>query len=98
MRLTETDLYLHQYHTDIQKYKTTLLSECSAAHFILQCVFRPGLGWIRGGYQCVCRRGFFSLRQKSAFNGSLVEGKNILLNFSVISRVIQQYVPWSYKN
>ncbi|XP_033609513.1 probable G-protein coupled receptor CG31760 isoform X2 [Cryptotermes secundus] len=38
-----------------------------------QCVFRPGLGWMRGGYQCVCRHGFYSLRQKGVFNGSLVE-------------------------
>jgi hypothetical protein len=43
---------------------------------LLQCEFRPGLGWVRGGYQCVCRRGFYSLRQKGVFNGTLVEGKN----------------------
>ncbi|KAJ4433404.1 hypothetical protein ANN_15663, partial [Periplaneta americana] len=38
-----------------------------------QCDFRPGLGWTRGGYQCTCRRGFYSLRQKGVFNGTLVE-------------------------
>jgi len=41
-----------------------------------QCVFQPGQGWTRGGYQCVCRRGFYSLRQKGIFNGTLIEGKN----------------------
>ena len=45
-----------------------------------QCVFQPGQGWTRGGYQCVCRRGFYSLSQKGVFNGTLIEGKNILQN------------------
>ncbi|XP_021938529.1 probable G-protein coupled receptor CG31760 [Zootermopsis nevadensis] len=38
-----------------------------------QCEFRPGLGWVQGGYHCVCRPGFYSLRQKGVFNGTLVE-------------------------
>ena len=41
-----------------------------------QCVFQPGQGWTRGGYQCICRHGFYSLRQKGVFNGTLIEGKN----------------------
>jgi hypothetical protein len=38
-----------------------------------QCAFQPGQGWTRGGYQCVCRPGFYSLRQKGVFNGTLIE-------------------------
>ncbi|PSN34177.1 putative G-protein coupled receptor [Blattella germanica] len=38
-----------------------------------QCDYRPSQGWVRGGYQCSCRKGFYSLREKGIFNGTLVE-------------------------
>lgn len=47
-----------------------------------QCVFQPGQGWTRGGYKCVCRSGFYSLRQKDVFNGTLIEGKNFPHNLN----------------
>jgi len=49
----------------------------------LKCVPQPGQGWTRGGYQCVCRRGFYSLRQKGVFNGTLIEGKNFPHNLNM---------------
>jgi len=49
----------------------------------LQCAFQPGQGWTRGGYQCVCRPGFYSLRQKGVFNGTLIEGKNFPRNLNM---------------
>ncbi|KAJ9595751.1 hypothetical protein L9F63_013070, partial [Diploptera punctata] len=38
-----------------------------------QCDYHPSQGWVRGGYQCVCRKGFYSLTQKGIFNGTLIE-------------------------
>nr|XP_053642561.1 LOW QUALITY PROTEIN: probable G-protein coupled receptor CG31760 [Cherax quadricarinatus] len=37
-----------------------------------QCVFTPGYGWVRGGYKCECRKGYFP-RNNGTFNGTLVE-------------------------
>ncbi|KAK6628064.1 hypothetical protein RUM44_010546 [Polyplax serrata] len=37
-----------------------------------ECKSRLRSGWIRGGYQCVCRPGFYA-RKKEPFNGTLVE-------------------------
>ena len=39
----------------------------------LQCMFHGGHGWVRGGYTCRCKPGFFSPTAKNEFNGSLVE-------------------------
>ncbi|XP_047487408.1 probable G-protein coupled receptor CG31760 isoform X2 [Penaeus chinensis] len=36
-----------------------------------KCVFTPGYGWLRGGYKCECREGFFA--RNKTFNGTLVE-------------------------
>lgn len=36
-----------------------------------KCVFTPGYGWLRGGYKCECREGFFA--RNRTFNGTLVE-------------------------
>lgn len=36
-----------------------------------KCVFRPGQGWVRGGYACECVPGYFP--QNTTFNGTLVE-------------------------
>lgn len=38
-----------------------------------QCLYRPSQGWIRGGYVCRCRPGFYSLRHDGVFNGTVVE-------------------------
>ena len=63
------------------KNKKKLCKMCSLL-LSFQCVFQLGQGWTRGGYQCVCRRGFYSLRQKSVFNGTLIEGKNFPHNLN----------------
>ena len=39
----------------------------------VQCVFQPGHGWVRGGYTCQCKPGYYSATTKNMFNGSLVE-------------------------
>lgn len=41
-----------------------------------QCVPIPGLGFRRGSYKCVCRRGFYFpevLSEMKYFNGSILE-------------------------
>lgn len=43
---------------------------------VLQCVAITGLGFRRGSYQCVCRRGFYFPDTRAAhraFNGSHIE-------------------------
>lgn len=48
-------------------------------YYLLQCIFRSGWGWRRGGYTCKCRDGYYSSssvdedHSKHSFNGSLVE-------------------------
>lgn len=44
--------------------------------FAQQCVSMPGLGFRRGSYKCICRRGFYYPDVKSVFkyyNGSTLE-------------------------
>ena len=41
--------------------------------YISQCTFQPGHGWVRGGYTCQCKEGFYPATAKNHFNGSLVE-------------------------
>nr|XP_045608318.1 probable G-protein coupled receptor CG31760 isoform X1 [Procambarus clarkii]XP_045608319.1 probable G-protein coupled receptor CG31760 isoform X1 [Procambarus clarkii]XP_045608320.1 probable G-protein coupled receptor CG31760 isoform X1 [Procambarus clarkii]XP_045608321.1 probable G-protein coupled receptor CG31760 isoform X1 [Procambarus clarkii] len=36
-----------------------------------ECVFTPGHGWVRGGYRCQCRPGFYP--RNKTFNGTHVE-------------------------
>ncbi|XP_049947590.1 probable G-protein coupled receptor CG31760 [Schistocerca serialis cubense] len=38
-----------------------------------QCELRPSPGWVRGGYVCRCREGFYSPHHGGVFNGTLVE-------------------------
>ena len=38
-------------------------------------MFQPGHGWVRGGYTCQCKPGYYSATTKNMFNGSLVEVK-----------------------
>lgn len=42
-------------------------------HNTSRCVFQPGHGWVRGGYTCQCKPGYYSATTKNMFNGSLVE-------------------------
>ena len=42
----------------------------------LQCIFQQGHGWVRGGYTCQCKQGFYPATSKNEFNGSLVEVSN----------------------
>ena len=44
-----------------------------------QCVFRGGRGWKTGGYDCVCKDGFYS-STNSSFSGTLVEGERCLVD------------------
>lgn len=37
-----------------------------------ECESKPGSGWIRGGYQCICRPGYYPKR-KGVFNGTIIE-------------------------
>ena len=39
----------------------------------LQCTFQSGHGWVRGGYTCQCKEGFYPATALNHFNGSLVE-------------------------
>ncbi|KAL7043659.1 hypothetical protein ACKWTF_001614 [Chironomus riparius] len=49
----------------------------------MDCQFRPQYlnnnrlstinGWTRGSYQCLCRRGFYSIRHPDGFNGTIME-------------------------
>ncbi|KAL0275052.1 UNVERIFIED_CONTAM: hypothetical protein PYX00_003034 [Menopon gallinae] len=36
------------------------------------CQSKQGSGWVRGGYQCLCRPGYYS-KQRDPFNGTLLE-------------------------
>ena len=39
----------------------------------VQCTFQAGHGWVRGGYTCQCKQGYFPPTARHHFNGSLVE-------------------------
>ncbi|XP_037071884.1 probable G-protein coupled receptor CG31760 [Pollicipes pollicipes] len=44
-------------------------------HETTTCSFTPGRGWVRGGYVCRCRAGFYASRGNPTFDGTNVEGK-----------------------
>jgi len=52
----------------IQRFQNT--HKC---HNTSKCIFQPGHGWVRGGYTCQCRKGYYPATGKNGFNGSLVE-------------------------
>jgi len=37
------------------------------------CIFKPGHGWVYGGYICKCKTGYYSRSKNVEFNGTLVE-------------------------
>ena len=43
------------------------------AFTLVQCTFQAGHGWVRGGYTCQCKQGYFPPTARHHFNGSLVE-------------------------
>ncbi|XP_023347925.1 probable G-protein coupled receptor CG31760 [Eurytemora carolleeae] len=50
--------------------------ESHKCHNSSKCVFEPGHGWVRGGYGCECKDGFYPAyptNERTRFNGSLVE-------------------------
>lgn len=78
---------------------------------IAKCEYRPPYGrntaWIRGAYQCLCKPGYYSIRHRDGFNGTVMEvvrfgdvlgwlGRNVfkfffLSIFSGLQRVSRQY-------
>ena len=48
-------------------------------------MFQSGHGWVRGGYTCQCREGFYSATTKNEFNGSLVEVGARTMNMSSLT-------------
>lgn len=45
--------------------------------YVIKCEYRPpfgrNTGWIRGAYQCICKPGFYSIRHRDGFNGTVME-------------------------
>lgn len=45
--------------------------------YVIKCEYRPpfgrNTGWIRGAYQCICKPGFYSMRHRDGFNGTVME-------------------------
>lgn len=45
-------------------------------YFFFQCIPLPGLGFRRGSYKCVCRRGFYfpdTQAERRYYNGTVIE-------------------------
>ncbi|XP_069948984.1 probable G-protein coupled receptor CG31760 [Cherax quadricarinatus] len=64
------DQQQHNQHSDTQV--TFFLGTHKCHNQSSKCVFTPGYGWVRGGYKCECRKGYFP-RNNGTFNGTLVD-------------------------
>ncbi|XP_031627077.1 probable G-protein coupled receptor CG31760 isoform X2 [Contarinia nasturtii] len=66
------------------KYYTEIFTQIEIFHdsnrchsHSMSCEYRPPYGrntvWIRGAYQCLCKPGFYSVRHRDGFNGTVME-------------------------
>lgn len=75
-----TYIFQMYYKIEFSFHFRTYTLYLSLEHFeYIKCEYRPPYGrntaWIRGAYQCLCKPGYYSMRHRDGFNGTVMECK-----------------------